>query len=396
MKSLFCEEEILLSQKNIVLKNQTHLKHHDKINLGAFYTPSLYVDLVWQMINPFLKENSVVLDSSCGYGNFFDYKAHCIKKANDIDLTAIHYAKKNFPKIDIYHKNALLKVHRKMFAINPKDHLIIIGNPPYNDVTSIIRNGIKKDVLKMDYDIKTRDYGMSFLLSYAKLKADVICVLHPLSYLIKKSNFNLLKDFTAYYKLIDGIVIDSKTFKETSKAISFPILIALYKKEKNGMCYQDIQNYLFKTINNKTFSLNNFDFITNYLNKYPTKNVIPKKHDLFFWTMRDMNALKRNKTFVHEFGDNVIVIDKNKLDYYIYVDVFKQFNYLIPYYFGNLDVFINNELFYQYKDYFIYECLSRHHFLKEHVSYNKNLSLEQAHKVILSYFKSLLGNHYVS
>lgn len=140
------------------------------------------------------------LDSSCGYGNFFNYEIECQKKANDIDTIAVEQTEKNFPEIEIFNKNALSNVHREMFNISDNDDLIIIGNPPYNDATSIIRNGIKRDDTQIDYDIKTRDFGMSFLLSYAKLKANIICVLHPLSYLIKRANFNLLKKFTNNYK----------------------------------------------------------------------------------------------------------------------------------------------------------------------------------------------------
>lgn len=383
------------NKKGIDIKNQYHLKYYDKINLGAFYTPTKYVDIVWEMIKPFINNKSIVLDSSCGYGNFFDYKINCPKKANDIDHIATNQTKDNFPEIDVYNKNALLNVNRKMFNISDNNELIIIGNPPYNDTTSIIRSGIKNDNLEMDIDIKTRDYGMSFLLSYAKLDADIICVLHPLSYLIKKSNFNLLKNFTKNYKLINGVIIDSGTFKETSKGISFPIIIALYKKEKTGMNYNYVQNYKFKTMDNKNFSLNDFDFIPNYINKYPLKNIKPNESDILFWTMRDINALKRNRTFIHEFGYNAIIVDKNKLDYYIYVDVFKQFSHLIPYYFGNLDVFINNEMFNKYKDYFIYECIMRNNFLKKYVQYDDNISLEKAKEIIINYFKFLTGEHYV-
>ena len=387
--------QIYENKKSIDFKNQYHLKYRDKINLGAFYTPTEYVDIAWNMIKPFLNKKSVVLDSSCGYGNFFDHEITCQKKANDVDLIATNQTKNNFPEIDVYNKNALLNVNRKMFDISNDNELIIIGNPPYNDTTSIIRNGIKNDNLEMDIDIKTRDYGMSFLLSYAKLDADIICVLHPLSYLIKKSNFNLLKNFTKNYKLINGVIIDSGTFKETSKGISFPIIIALYKKEKTGMNYNYVQNYKFKTMDNKNFSLNDFDFISNYINKYPLKNIKPNESDILFWTMRDINALKRNRTFIHEFGYNAIIVDKNKLDYYIYVDVFKQFSHLIPYYFGNLDVFINNEMFNKYKDYFIYECIMRNNFLKKYVQYDDNIPLEKAKEIIINYFKFLTGEHYV-
>ena len=180
-------------KQKVVLKNQYHLEYHDKINLGAFYTPKEYVNIVWCLIKPFLSCRSVILDSSCGYGNFFDYEINCLKKANDIDTIATNQTKLNFPEIKVFNKNALLNVSRKMFNISSDEELVIIGNPPYNDIFSIIRNGIKKNILEIDYDIKTRDLGMSFLLSYTKLNANIICVLHPLSYLIKKSNFNLLK-----------------------------------------------------------------------------------------------------------------------------------------------------------------------------------------------------------
>ena len=106
--------------------------------------------------------------------------------------------------------------------------------------------------------------------------------------------------------------------------------------------------------------------------------------------MRDINALKRNRTFTHKYGFNTIIIDKNKLDYYIYVDVFKQFSYLIPYYYGNLEPFIDNEMFNQYKDYFICECISRNALLKDHIHYNNSIKLEKAIEIIISYFKSLI------
>jgi hypothetical protein len=370
--------------------NQHHLKYNDKINLGAFYTPIIYVNMVWKMIKPFLNHKTVVLDSSCGYGNFFNHQENCIKKANDIDSIAVNQAKINLPNVEIFNKNALLNVDRKMFNINKEDELIIIGNPPYNDITSIIRGDIKKDILEIDDDVKTRDYGMSFLLSYNKLDAKIIAVLHPLSYLIKKSNFNLLKKFTDQYKLIDCLIIDSATFKETSKGISFPIIIALYKKEDLGMNYDYIKNFKFKTIDNQFFSLNDFDFIPNYIEKYPLKNAFLKEGDILFWTMRDINALKRNRTFVNEFGYNTIIINKNKLDYYIYVDVFKRFSYLIPYYFGNLDVFIDNIIFQKYKKYFIYECVARNNFLKNYISCDLDISMKEAEENIIQYFKFLI------
>jgi len=371
----------------------THLNHKEKINLGAFYTPQNYVVLVWNKIKEFIDKDTIILDSSAGYGNFFNINVNVKKIANDIDKIACEMIKKNYKDIRVFNKNALKNVSRSMFNIK-NEKLIIIGNPPYNDTTSIIRNHLKENKIEVDKDLKTRDYGISFLLSYNKLKADVICVLHPLSYLVKQANFKLLKDFAKNYKLIDSTIIDSKTFLETSKSISFPIIIALYVKDKDGMDYEYIKNFEFKTIDKKTFKLNDFDFISNYIRKYPIKNKTPKENDILFWTMRDLNALKRNKTFVDKFSYNTIIIDKNKLDYYIYVDVVKQFNKVFPYYFGNLDVIIDNALFKEYKIYFIQEALKRWSFLGNYYK-KEDIDIQEVRKKIIEYFKKLLKEHYV-
>jgi hypothetical protein len=104
-------------------------------------------------------------------------------------------------------------------GIKEQDKLIVIGNPPYNDATSIIRQNIKDKTAidEIDSDVKTRDFGMSFSLSYNKLKADYDCVLHPLSYLIKKSNF------AKNYRLADSLIVSSHEFSDTSRSMAFPI-----------------------------------------------------------------------------------------------------------------------------------------------------------------------------
>ena len=51
--------------------------------------------------------------------------------------------------------------------------------------------------------------------AFAKLNQS-ICILHPLSYLIKNSNFNSLKQFTEKYKLIK-IPFSSSLFPDLRK-----------------------------------------------------------------------------------------------------------------------------------------------------------------------------------
>ena len=256
---------------------QNHLNKSQTINLGSFYTPDYIVEIVYKMLlNYLVKKNKlnlndfVLLDSSCGYGNFLqnskkhnnlDFKK---KIGVDIDKKALKIAKENFinyknPPLFL-HKNSLINVIRKNFKIDNSDKLIIIGNPPYNDKTSIVQNHIKNKNYEVDLNLKCRDLGMSFLLSFNELKADYICILHPLSYLIKNANFKILKKFFSNYKLIDSVIISSQIFCPYSLGF-FPIIIALYEKNKKGINYDFIKNYNFKTIDDKIFCLNDFDFI---------------------------------------------------------------------------------------------------------------------------------------
>ena len=379
------------------LAQQKHLVYTDRVNMGAYYTQDEYVHTAWDMLAPYINQKTVVLDSSCGYGNFLNYPVGCRKVGNDIDALAINKAKQN-SEVLFFNHNALRGIGREQYNIKDSEDLCVIGNPPYNDKNSIIRQNIKSFNMPIDNNVKTRDLGMSFLLSYNQLKAKFVCVLHPLSYLIKQANFKLLKNFINHYQLIQGKIISSSGFNESSKSMQFPIVIALYKRNHIGTTYQDIANFSW-SVKNTTLQLNAFDDISHYIKKYPNKFKQAKSDDLFFWTMRDINALKRNQTFVEKFKSNTIIIDKSKLDYYIYVDVFKQFSYHVPYYFGNCNVLIDNALFIKYKKYFILEALSRHQNLRQYFAsfdFSKVELLALAKQKINQYFQHLLGVHYVN
>ena len=157
------------------------------------------------------------------------------------------------------------------------------------------------------------------------------------------------------------------------------------------MNYGDILNYTFKTDDNKIFAINQFDKISNYITKYPNqKYFLQEKTIAFFWTMRDINALKRTKTFIATENVNTIRVSLENLHYYCYIDIFKEYIKNIPYYFGNCDVFINNDDFLKIKDIFIDKSLSKYDFLSHLIAKpNKNYDL------IDKYFKKLIGEHYV-
>ncbi|MCI7710279.1 N-6 DNA methylase [Helicobacter sp.] len=318
---------------------QKHLNKIDTINLGSYYTPRFIVEIAYQILESKIENlnNFLFFDSSCGYGDFFVKKYKYL--GADIDEVAL---KKVDQSIKTINTNSLLNVSRAKFNIDENQNLIIIGNPPYNDKTSIVNNSIKKEVFKMDSKLVHRDLGISFLRSFAVLKAKYVCVLHPLSYLIKQANFNALFDFKSNYRLLDCLVISSAFF--TNSKTFFPIAIALYEKNNKGMDFNFIKNYEFKTYEGQTFVLNKFDFIGNYITKYPNPKD-SRKEVAYFHTMRDINALKRNATFMPNYNSNTIRVFSENLKYYYYVHHFKKFAKDLPYYFGNLDVFINHKEF---------------------------------------------------
>ena len=370
-----------------------HLNKTKLVNLGAFYTPENYVEIVWNFIEPFIDKKTVILDPACGYGVFLTKETIAKKIGNDIDPKAIEITKTNTKNVDCYNYNFLKVFDRPPYNISDKDKLIIIGNPPYNDVTSQAKKEVKKLDFEVDEKIKARDIGISFLRAFDYLRADYVCVLHPLSYLIKKANFKLLKNFKDNYVLLDGIIISSEYFKSTSKSSTFPIIIALYKRTEKGMNYNYIENFTFKTICGKEFRLKNFEYIGSFINKYPNKKTKSEQDEILFYTLRDINALKRNRTFIDKPTRNAIKVDVNKLDYYIYVDVFKDFVECIPYYLGNLDIIINSKLFDKYKSYFISYALKKYPFLNK---YYQNCKIYSNDKdFILKYFMKLLGEHFI-
>lgn len=379
--------------------DQTHLNYNDTVNFGSFYTPEWLVDIVYFMIQKNICDYSkyYILDTSCGYGGF-------LRGSNtigaDIDMCAVKIAQEKNTKSVFFNHNSLCNISRSQYNLDNNAKIIIVGNPPYNDTTSIIRNNIKDAKFERDKDIVSRDLGISFLLSYDKLQADYVCVLHPLSYLIKKTNFASFRSFKNNYKLKDSIIVSSGVFSRTSKKTFFPIIIAFYERNNSGMDYDYIANYKLKTNDGKTFSLNSYDYICKYTGKYPNHNTISiDKTVAYFYTIRDINALKRAATFLDKETYNAIRVTEENLPYYCYIDVFKDYIPHIPYYFGNCDIMINNEAFIKIKDFFIYKSIKKHPQLSESYSGYKLMCIKEKkycnfEEVIQNYFKDLLGEHY--
>lgn len=333
----------------------SHLSDTKKSNLGKYYTPKFVVEYMKRMLENIITPDVTVMDIACGCGAFLEIFSDCHIIGRDIDYNAIDVLK-TLGFVNIAVDNSLVNVNRDKYRLTDTDKLVIIGNPPYNDTTSKNKRfGTKRKTtpgMDIDPDIYAKDLGQSFLKAYAKLNPDYICILHPLAYLIKQSNFNSLKMFTQNYKLTRGVIFSSSNFPDLKGNTEFPVLIAFY--EKGNMTYDYIKNFEFEILNNeKRYKLTNFetiDTIVNgekYIRKYPTKkdraNIVKSDIDLYQYNIRDTNSLMSsgNLMCLNTTEDlNYVTVNFKELYKYSYLNMYKAYfknDYLV----GNLSPLIN-------------------------------------------------------
>lgn len=299
-----------------------HLPKSKRIQLGSYYTPEKLVNRVFHFIDPYLnkKKKATIFDSAGGCGAFLTNVNKNDFRIADRDLEACNFLRQQFNENKVFHTNSLLETNRDRFLIPSDAFLIMIGNPPYNDTTSEFKNGEKGRNI-CDEDLYDRDLGVSFLKSYYKLKADIVCILHPLSYLIKEANFKRLRYFKDNYKLIKGEIFSSALFTGTGFG-KFPILVALYEKSPEGMTFDYIKNFSFNILDSdKFFVLSDYKTTDGYIDKYPPrKNDIKKSPiGLYYYTFRDLNSLKKNASFMIKNHLNGIVMTVQNFYKYAYL-----------------------------------------------------------------------------
>jgi len=373
--------------KNPESELQSHLTQKEIIIRGAFYTPDKIVKLVVSLINGYFVEfkdkNIIVLDSSAGYGVFLREltNKNIDIRAAECDSHLKPYLSKILGKDKIFITNSLIDVSREKFNIPADSFLLIIGNPPYNDITSEYKKGEKGKIVA-DKDLIDRDIGISFLKSYDKLKANVICILHPLSFLIKEANFNRLKTFRSNYKLINGIIFSSSIFNYTSRSTPFPVIAALYERSSEGMQYEDIKVFPFKIIDeNKEFILRDFKTTDAYIHKYPPRKNENKLSDigLYYHTFRDINSLLRNASFVSKFHYNAILVTLDNFYKYAYLFTFKSlFKPKNSWLYGNLSPLVDIQYLESHKKYFVMYAFAKNNVLK-------SLDIERKKKILNHY-----------
>ncbi|MBE0449042.1 MAG: N-6 DNA methylase, partial [Actinobacteria bacterium] len=305
-----------------------HLTRNRRIQLGGYYTPEKLVNRVYELIKPHLiakKEDAVVFDSAGGCGAFLvNYESYNYRIA-DYDKEACGTLVNRFDKNNVFCTNSLVGVKREKFIIPESSYLIMVGNPPYNDTTSEFKKG-EKGENQCDPDLFDRDIGISFLRSYYKLRADLVCVLHPLAYLIKETNFNRLREFKDHYRLKTGDIFSSDIFLGTGLT-KFPILIALYEKSNRGMTFDYILSCRFNLLERaRTFVLADYKTTDGYIEKYPPRKNAPKISPigLYYYSFRDFNSLKRNASFIAKQIPNAIVVTVENFYKYSYLYALKR------------------------------------------------------------------------
>jgi len=349
-----------------------HLSRDEKVIRGAFYTPESIVNEVVKLVTPYIhRDNTVIADMAGGCGAFmFPIVRMGIKNyvIADSDKKAVEFLLRHFDRNRVFCTNSLLNVDRKKFHVKENDFLVVIGNPPYNDITSEYRKG-KKGSFICDDDLKDRDMGISFLKAFNKLKANVICILHPLSYLIKETNFKRLKDFTKSYILKEGITFPSSVFQHTGTA-RFPVLIALYERNSEGMNFDYIKSFKFKILSSKKcFVLNEWTTTDGYVNKYPPRKGQPQTSPigLYYYSFRDLNSVLRNASFLTEQKGNSVVVTIENFYKYAYLYCLKYFTSQIAenlWIFGNLSPLVDIQFVENNRKLFVLFALKTHKVFK--------------------------------
>lgn len=281
-----------------------HLSNEEKIKQGSFYTPRWLVDKTYEILKKNKVKASMFVDTSCGYGDFLITNNSI---GFDIDEKAVEVVKKRGARAFI--ANSLQDISKINSKI--KKPAVLIGNPPYNNFSSFYKKNQKGAFIGRD-KYKSRDLGISFLKSYVDINVEYVCVLHPLSFLIKKSNFELLGEFKKEFILLDSFVFPSSYFDELKNKTPFPIGIFLYKRERANFNYDFIKNFNFKIDGGKIFSFRNLTFVEEFTTKYKNKSIRGNYKN--FQTLRDINALSRNATWLKSESSNSIRV-KEKDEY---------------------------------------------------------------------------------
>lgn len=301
-------QEISLTHSVGDMTKLRHLIIHDfssflpdnkRSSFGKYYTPAKLTALARQTTEDLDFATILVVDLAAGCGAFIkEFTADQIK-AFDIDedavliLKALGFAGER--------KNSLAETGRAWFNIDPDVKLVLVGNPPYNDVTSKNKrtgNNTKINAkLPIHPDLKTSDLGRSFLKQAFTLEPIRIVFLHPFSYICKRKNLKELCGTN--YRVTSGTLFSSSLFPGTSTP--FPCICAVWEpcpqRTDINTEWERIRQIKFKLINGGTFSLAKYaEFTIEELPKYASNAT--SDCGVYHYNFRDLNSLLTSANFV--------------------------------------------------------------------------------------------------
>lgn len=193
--------------------------------LWEYYTPQLLIKKMWGLANKYGFNQGKVLEPSVGVGRFLDFSAGSNVKAYEINPYSAKICKILHPTA-----NVILKSFEEHFyngnTFNPKfenDFDLVIGNPPYGDVTGK-RSVAESKRLK----VAVRKWEHYFILRGLDcLKSGGLLIYVSTANLFTKGYEPLKEKIGERAELIDAYLLPNKTFKRTQINTS---LIVLKKK----------------------------------------------------------------------------------------------------------------------------------------------------------------------
>jgi hypothetical protein len=193
--------------------------------LWEYYTPQLLIKKMWGLANKYGFNQGKVLEPSVGVGRFLDFSEGSNVTAYEINPYSARICKILHPKA-----NVLLKSFEEHFytgnTFNPKfekDFDLVIGNPPYGDVTGK-RSVAESKRLK----VAVRKWEHYFILrGLDTLKSGGLLIYVSTANLFTKGYEPLKEKIGDRAELIDAYLLPNKTFKRTQINTS---LIVLRKK----------------------------------------------------------------------------------------------------------------------------------------------------------------------
>lgn len=295
--------------------------------LGAFYTPPFLAELLKEMLQPTLDalHDPVVFDSSAGLGGILGAFDDYTVVAADVDAKIVA-ALGDMGYVNVHCGNSLKSVSRDTYGIKETADLVIVGNPPFSGARGC------EMMNEADMGLGTKDLGLSFLLGAAALKPKAICMLHPLSFLSKPSNFEQLQPLTDNYKLLKGVVVSSADFEPSLSRTPFPVVAALYVP--GSMTFEDIEQFAFDVYEQngsmmdtgKRLLLNAIKTTDEFIRKYPPKAKMDRVSDIgiYQYNFRDANFVIAKGALSCSHTASSIPVSYDQLGLYSYINCFKR------------------------------------------------------------------------